>query len=148
MPTNSIKHQVDKGRTVEGYAGYKGTSFQAFSKAESVPFVVKITSEAAVDFSGYQVFVSYTDISAESCGVLTEEQFAESKLTYDGTDTEDPTKYIFSGVITDEQTILLPEGIGAVIGAIKIIDPAGNSTFADKAKITVFPCDNPRTDRS
>lgn len=145
MPTKPRKHQIIKDKTVQGVDGYDGKMFKAFARGETLPFTIKFTTNPIItDLSGYKFYVSMTDVAAESCGIMTDTQFAEAELTYDGQSTEDTNVYIFSGKLTDEQTILLPEGEYAVIGAVKIINITGDSVFADKALITVFPCRNPR----
>lgn len=145
MPTNARKHQVIKDKTVQGIDGYDGKMFQAFSRGETLSFAIKFTTNPVVtDLSSFQFFVSMTDAEAESCGVMDSTQFAEAKLDYNGQSPDDANVYIFSGKITNEQTILLPEGQNAVIGAVKYVSSTGDGVFADKALITVFPCRNPR----
>lgn len=149
MPTPSMKHQIIRDKTVQGIDGHEGKLFQAFSRGETLAFSIKFTTNPIItDLSGYQLFVSMTDASlTDSCGEMDASQFAEAQLSYDGTLPDDGNIYLFSGKITDEQTIQLPEGQYAVVGAIKYISPGGDSDFADKALITVFPCRNPRLDQ-
>jgi hypothetical protein len=145
MPTNPRKHQIIRDKTVQGVDGYDGKMFKAFARGETLPFTIKFTANPIViDLSGYKFYVSMTDITAESCGIMTDSQFAEAELMYDGQSIEDTNIYIFSGKITDEQTIQLPEGQNSVIGAVKCVSLTGDSLFVDKALITVFPCRNPR----
>lgn len=145
MPTNTRKHQIIRDKTVQGVDGYDGKMFKAFACGETLPFTIKFTTNPIVsDLSGYKFYASMTDTSALSCGIMTNAEFAEAELTYDGQNLEDSNVYIFSGKITDEQTIQLPDGENSVIGAVKCISLLGDSVFVDKALITVFPCRNPR----
>jgi hypothetical protein len=145
MPTNTRKHQIIRDKTVQGIDGYDGKMFKAFARGETLPFTIKFTTNPIVtDLSGYKFYASMTSSVALSCSDMTDAEFAEAELTYDGQSTDDSNIYIFSGKITDEQTIKLPDGKNSVIGAMKCISPLGDSVFADKALITVFPCRNPR----
>lgn len=163
MTTASKKHQTVKDKTVQGVDGYGGKSFLAFSQGETVPFTISLKLQdpspllnpdpenptVFMDCSGLQIFVSMTDASSLDCSTpLPPEEFAEAQIFYTGQNPTDSGEYWFSGEITDEQTILLPAGKSSVVGAIKIIDNDGRSTFADKALITVSPCRNKRLDRS
>lgn len=145
MPTNAIKHQIIRDKTVQGVDGYDGKLFRAFARGETLPFTIKFTTNPIIsDLSGYKFYASMTDVDALSCSLMTNAEFAESELTYDGQSPDDSNVYIFSGKITDDQTIQLPDGKSAVVGAIKCISLLGDSVFVDKALITVFPCRNPR----
>jgi hypothetical protein len=145
MPTNTRKHQIIRDKTVQGVDGYDGKMFKAFARGETLPFTIKFTTNPIIsDLSGYKFYASMTDLAAESCGIMTNAEFAEAELTYDRQSLEDSNVYIFSGKITDEQTIQLPDGENSVIGAVKCVSLLGDSVFADKALITVFPCRNPR----
>jgi hypothetical protein len=145
MPTSVRKHQIIRDKTVQGVDGYDGKMFKAFARGETLPFTIKFTTNPTViDLSEYKFYVSMTSATALSCSDMTATEFAEAELTYDGQSTDDSNIYIFSGKITDEQTIQLPDGKSSVIGAVKCVSPLGDSVFADKALITVFPCRNPR----
>ena len=126
-----------------GIDGHKGKLFKDFSRSESIAWnvTIEMVNEAGeiIDLSAYQLFVSYT-VNNVDCSVATIEQ----QLSLVGGETNK-----FYGVISDEDTITLPDNSSTdtVYGALKLVDPAGVTTFLDKAEVTVYPCRNPRLDQ-
>jgi len=122
--------------------GKTETLFNDISRSESIPWHITFdleapnTGEPITDMTCWQVFVSYNQktIDCDTPNIEIQLELIPGELLK------------FYGVVTDEDTFNELIAGKDTYGAIKTVDPDGNSIFHDKAKLQVFPCRNPRLD--
>lgn len=120
--------------TPQGINNYPGTMFKCFTKGNSIPFKFTFKNKLGeiLDVTGYSVWVIFSDKQATAETTPEEQVLVSVQIPL--TDLENG---VFEGVVTDEQTNILPAGI--VFAEAKYVNAAGDSFTIDMCMLEVYP---------
>lgn len=121
--------------TPRGINNYSGAVFRCFTKGDTLPFrfTLKSSDNVISDFTGYQVFVSYSDaLNAERGECNGDQNLLEVEIPL-----VDAAGGVFEGEVLGLESQSLSAGI--TYGMVRFVTSTGVPFIIDMAALEVYP---------